>query len=288
MTIIILGWGLSPLLKEGRKELSKQASKQELANKQTHLDFQQINATMRSEVRAPSHVYGTSSPEEGDAECGRLFPYLWWQAFLFDAGTILEQRDDLGDFANGESPPPGQGREGIFTGFLWSRLMEIAGSFRREAKAPCSKGCRSMVRLNTDQLFFFRCLTAAVEAPSVPECILFLLGSFLFEWNKIVCWSSWSLVYCSGRGDWFNLTRGAFVRCTFASAHRCNAPSWSKHGPQWHFHSNLCRMGLKNPKKTYRETIKVVLVAAHFLSIAKQCPDASKGAVWRYVRKECR
>jgi hypothetical protein len=47
-------------------------------------------------------------------------------------------------------------------------------------------------------------------------------------------------------------------------------------------------MQLKNPKKTYHETIKVVLVAAHFLSIAKQCPDASKGEVWRYVRKECR
>jgi hypothetical protein len=64
---------------------------------------------------------------------------------------------------------------------LRSRLMEIAGSFRREAKALCSKGCRSMVRLNTDQLFFLLCLTAAVEAPSVPECILFPLGSCLFE-----------------------------------------------------------------------------------------------------------
>lgn len=76
MTIIILGWGLSPLLKEGRKELSKQASKQELANKQTHWDFQQINATMRSEVRAPSHVYDTSSPEEGESELQNVDDYF--------------------------------------------------------------------------------------------------------------------------------------------------------------------------------------------------------------------
>jgi hypothetical protein len=59
-----------------RKEGIEQASKQELANKQTHWDFQQINTTMRSEVRAPSHVYGTSLPEEGESELQNVDDYF--------------------------------------------------------------------------------------------------------------------------------------------------------------------------------------------------------------------
>jgi hypothetical protein len=185
---------LSPLLKEGRKELSKQASKQELANKQTHWDFQQINATMRSEVRAPSHVYGTSSPEEGKSE--------------------LQNVDD-----------------------------------------------------------YF--LTCGGKHPSLMQ---------LPFWSKEMIWeiSHTEKVHLQGKAE-----KGS-------SRVFCEVDSWKLQVPLEGKPRLLVRqvagpwMGLKNPKKTYCETIKVVLVAAHFLSIAKQCPDASKGAVWRYVRKECR
>lgn len=46
-------------------------------------------------------------------------------------------------------------------------------------------------------------------------------------------------------------------------------------------------MELRKPRDFYLETVKVVVVAAHFLIFAKQSPNSSKGDVWRYVRKEC-
>lgn len=48
------------------------------------------------------------------------------------------------------------------------------------------------------------------------------------------------------------------------------------------------RMELRKPRDCYLESMKVVMVAAHFLIFAKQSPNSSKGDVWRYVRKECR
>ncbi|XP_073391891.1 protein ENHANCED DOWNY MILDEW 2 isoform X2 [Physcomitrium patens] len=44
---------------------------------------------------------------------------------------------------------------------------------------------------------------------------------------------------------------------------------------------------LRKPRDFYLETMKVVIVAAHFLIFAKQSPESTKGAVWRYIRKEC-
>ncbi|KAG0582549.1 hypothetical protein KC19_3G068400 [Ceratodon purpureus] len=46
-------------------------------------------------------------------------------------------------------------------------------------------------------------------------------------------------------------------------------------------------MELRKPRDFYLETMKVVMVAAHFLIFAKQSPNSTKGDVWRYVRKEC-
>lgn len=46
-------------------------------------------------------------------------------------------------------------------------------------------------------------------------------------------------------------------------------------------------MELRKPHDFYLETMKVVLVAAYFLTFAKQNPNSSKGDVWRFVRKQC-
>lgn len=52
-------------------------------------------------------------------------------------------------------------------------------------------------------------------------------------------------------------------------------------------------MELRNPAPEYLETIKVVMVAAYFLTIAKQKSNVPKGDVWRgdvwrYIWEECR
>ncbi|KAH8932174.1 hypothetical protein BDL97_19G059000 [Sphagnum fallax] len=148
---------------------------------------------MRSEVRAPSHVYGTSSPEEGESELQNVDDYF------------------------------------LTCGGKHSSLMQVP------------------------------------------------------FWSKEMIWeiSHTEKVHLQGKAE-----KGS-------SRVFCEVDSWKLQVPLEGKPRLLVRkvagpwMGLKNPKKTYHETIKVVLVAAHFLSIAKQCPDASKGAVWRYVRKEC-
>lgn len=53
-------------------------------------------------------------------------------------------------------------------------------------------------------------------------------------------------------------------------------------------HLFTSRMELRKPHDFYLETMKVVLVAAYFLTFAKQNPNSSKGDVWRFVRKQCR